>query len=190
MPQRFQRAEEVFAGKLWPRSSCGSGTEGRQAVVDRDASEIQGRRSGRTADDGWPVHHALSRPSRAMIPTHALHGRAMIRGDFLGACRRLDRAPAARQSLPAKTSSARWKRCGISPSGAGAARLYAMPFTYADSRPPIEHAVVAREFARAALEGGGMGLGPIARYRSREMDGIASPGPRAGGSKTEVGRCP
>ena len=39
----------------------------------------------------------------------------------------------SRQSFRSNTSSARWKRCGISSSGAGLIGLYANPLTYPEA---------------------------------------------------------
>src|SRR5207249_1082357 len=50
-----------------------------------------------------------------------------------------------------------------------------------------QHAVIAGELARPALEGRGMDLDPVARRRARKMDGVELPEAGAWGLEAQVG---
>ena len=98
IPQRFQRAEEVFQKKALAGAASGMGRD-LQAGFDRGASGDPGGRSRRTLRRGvGRLPHPMPRPPRGDDgPAHALHGRGHAPDRGLSCPRRgLDRAPAGR----------------------------------------------------------------------------------------------
>ena len=112
VPARFQRAEEVFAGKLW-RDQLREWDETFKPASIATHKELQSVDPDALSDEELvSVPHALPRPSRGDdLPAHAPHRRGdRPHGRLPRARGRLDRPAAGRAARPHAGCGARFRR--------------------------------------------------------------------------------